>query len=103
MLYQKDSKIVFNKTKSIFEFVDENKKYSENDDEKVSFQVGDTVEFKDFPNISSKTLTGVIKKLGWSVGPGGPYITCGIKVENAKFGKALLYNYTISPNFLAKV
>lgn len=79
-------------------------KYTNREDGKyISLQIGDTVEFQDFVTISNKNLTGVIKKVGWSIGPGGPYITCGIKVDKAKFGTALLYNYTKSPISLTKV
>ncbi len=80
-------------------------KYNSSSEENkfVTFQIGDTVEFQDFANISNKRLTGVIKKVGWSIGPVNPYITCGIKVENVEFGTALFYNYTIAPISLTKV
>jgi len=77
---------------------------SPNEDNKyVTLQIGDTVEFQDFATISDKRISGVIKKVGWSIGPGGPYITCGIKVENVEFGTALPFNYTKSPISLTKV
>lgn len=76
---------------------------SSEDNKFVTLQIGDTVEFQDFANISDKRLTGVIKKVGCSIGPGGPYITCGIKVENVEFGTALPFNYTKSPISLTKV
>ena len=102
MIYQHDSIIIFDKTNNFTRFVDENFRNQESENYTV-FKIGDTVQFDDFINISNKRLTGVIMKLGWSIGPAGPYITCGIKVKNAKYGKALLYNYIKAPISLTKI
>lgn len=102
MIGQRDEVIACNrKTKSSI-FVTENPQAVDNEDYTI-FRLEDVVEFNDFPHISNRRLTGVIKKLGWSNGPCGAYITIGVKVDDVEFGTALLYNYTLIPTALTKI
>ncbi len=106
MFTQRDSIIIFDKINNTSKFADSQKEVDSceaNKDRYVVYKVGDTVTFQDFAHISNKRLTGVIKRLGWSLGPVSLYISCAIKVENAKFGSALESNYTIIPSALTKV
>lgn len=71
--------------------------------EKNIFKLEDKVQFEGFEHLGGGLKKGVIKKLGYSLGVGSAYITCGIKVEGESFGSALLYNYTIMPSALTKI